>query len=102
KNGDPRHVPVHPKIRACLKVGLRTQSKMGKRFRAARAKAGMDWLHFHDLRHSAASEMINAKVDLYTVGAVLGHKSATSTKRYAHLATDSLRDALGRIGRRVA
>lgn len=40
---------------------------------------------FHTTRHSAASEMINAGVDLYTVGAVLNHKSATSTKRYAHL-----------------
>ncbi|KXJ63044.1 hypothetical protein AXY46_03230 [Achromobacter xylosoxidans] len=37
-------------------------------------------LRFHDLRHSAASEMINVnKVDLYTTGAVLGHKSAAST-----------------------
>lgn len=102
KNGEPRHVPVHPKIRACLKVRLRTQSKMGKRFREARRKVNMDWLHFHDLRHSAASEMINANVDLYTVGAVLGHKSATSTKRYAHLATDNLKDALTKIGRKVA
>jgi integrase len=60
KNGDPRHVPVHPKIRACLKVRMREQSKMGRYFRKAREKVGMDWLHFHDLRHSAASEMINA------------------------------------------
>lgn len=102
KNGEPRHVPVHPKIRACIHVKLRTQSKMSKRFREARAKVGMDWLRFHDLRHSAASAMINANVDLYTVGAVLGHKSATSTKRYAHLATDNLKNALNKIGRRVA
>ncbi|MCG1054099.1 tyrosine-type recombinase/integrase [Mycetohabitans sp. B5] len=58
----------------------------------------MDWLHFHDLRHSAASQMINQRVDLYTVGAVLGHKSHASTQRYAHLATESLRDAITRIG----
>lgn len=59
-------------------------------------------LRFHDLHHSAASAMINAKVDLYTVGAVLGHRSAQSTQRYAHLATDSLRDALSRIGAKPA
>ncbi len=59
-------------------------------------------MHFHDLRHSAASQMINAGVDLYTVGAVLGHRSASSTKRYSHLATDSLRVALDKIGRKVA
>lgn len=102
KNGEPRHVPVHPRLRACLKVRMREQSKMSKYFREARKAVGMDWLHFHDLRHSAASEMINAGVDLYTVGAVLGHKSATSTKRYSHLATDSLRTALAKIGRRAA
>jgi site-specific recombinase XerD len=58
----------------------------------------MGQLRFHDLRHSSASEMINAEVDLYTVGAVLGHKSPASTKRYAHLATDSLKVALEKIG----
>lgn len=46
-----------------------------------------------------ASAMINAKVDLYTVGAVLGHQSATSTKRYAHLATDAMKMVLGEIGK---
>ncbi|MFA7386490.1 MAG: site-specific integrase [Thiohalobacteraceae bacterium] len=102
KNGEPRHVPVHPRVRVCLKVRMRESSKMSKYFREARRAVGMDWLHFHDLRHSAASEMINAGVDLYTVGAVLGHKSATSTKRYSHLATDSLRTALDKIGRKAA
>ncbi|MFT0547815.1 tyrosine-type recombinase/integrase [Allopusillimonas ginsengisoli] len=79
---------------------MRDQSKIGKYFRRAREKTGMPWLRFHDLRHSAASAMINAGVDLYTVGAVLGHKSAASTKRYSHLATDSLRAALERIGQK--
>lgn len=100
KNGEPRHVPVHPKIRRCIHIPLPDQSRISKHFRDARKAIGMDWLHFHDLRHSAASEMINAGVDLYTVGAVLGHKSAISTKRYAHLATASIRDALTQIGRK--
>ena len=59
----------------------------------------MEHFHFHDVRHSAASEMINAGVDLYTVGAVLGHKDSRSTQRYAHLATDTLAAAVGRIGK---
>jgi site-specific recombinase XerD len=42
--------------------------------------------------------MINNNVELYTVGAVLGHKSAVSTARYAHLAQARLRDAVGKIG----
>ena len=60
----------------------------------------MAHLRLHDLRHSAASEMINAKVDLHTVGAGLGHKSAASTKRYAHLATDAIKTALSQIGKK--
>ncbi|WP_312539374.1 tyrosine-type recombinase/integrase [Achromobacter mucicolens] len=58
-------------------------------------------LRFHDLRHSAASQMINDKVDLYTVGAVLGHKSAASTKRYAHLATEAIKTAHSQIGKKT-
>lgn len=42
--------------------------------------------------------MITAGVDLHTVESVLVHKSAVNTERYEHLATDDLRDALGKIG----
>lgn len=103
KNGEPRWVPIHPRIRRCVQLLPFTtpRSTLEKRWRAARAAVQMDHLHFHDLRHSTASEMINAGVDLYTVGAVLGHKAAQSTKRYAHLATDTLGDALLRVGRKV-
>ena len=59
-------------------------------------------MHFHDLRHSAASEMINVDIALYTVGAVLGHKDARATKRYAHLATRTLAAAVGQIGKKRA
>ncbi|UMU20461.1 site-specific integrase [Herbaspirillum seropedicae] len=100
KNGEPRIVPMHRKIRCCAKVPLPDQSRISKHFRDARKLVGLDWLHFHDLRHSAASSMINEGVDLYTVGAVLGHKTASSTKRYAHLATSSLKSAIERIGKK--
>ncbi|CAB3905568.1 MAG: phage integrase [Achromobacter mucicolens] len=45
--------------------------------------------------------MINAKVDLYTVGAVMGHKSAASAKRYAHLATEAIKTAHSQIGKKT-
>ncbi|WP_306417382.1 tyrosine-type recombinase/integrase [Delftia sp. K82] len=54
----------------------------------------------HDLRHSTASEMINAGVDLYTMGGVLGHKSAVSTKWYSHLATKTLKSAVALVGKK--
>ncbi|WP_254785067.1 tyrosine-type recombinase/integrase [Collimonas sp. OK412] len=100
KNGEPRIVPMHRKLRVCASIPLPDQSRISKHFRTARGTIGMDWLHFHDLRHSAASSMINEGVDLYTVGAVFGHKSSASTQRYAHLVTDSLRSAIDRIGQK--
>ncbi len=99
KNGLPRIVPMHPKIRTAAAVAIGTRFQTGYHFRAARAAVGMDHLHFHDLRHAAASAMIANGTDLYTVGGVLGHKSAASTRRYAHLAIDTLREAVNRLGR---
>lgn len=56
----------------------------------ARSVAGLPGLRLHDLRHSAASFMINAGVDLFAVGRVLGHTDHKSTMRYSHLANDTL------------
>lgn len=101
KNGKPRLVPIHPKIRCCLWIyrgHLPAKRTVQKQYTLARDRVGLGHFHFHDIRHSAASEMINAGIDLYTVGAVLGHRDARSTQRYAHLATDALTDAVGKIG----
>jgi hypothetical protein len=44
------------------------------------------WLVLHDLRHAAASRLINAGLDPVTVATVLGHEDATLTlKVYGHL-----------------
>lgn len=56
----------------------------------ATKRAKLTGLRLHDLRHSAASYMVNGGVSLFTVGKVLGHSSYQSTQRYAHLAADTL------------
>lgn len=55
-----------------------------------RDAAGLPDLRIHDLRHSAASFMVNSGVDLFAVGKVLGHANVASTARYSHLANDTL------------
>jgi integrase len=104
KNKTPRVIPIHPRISSAAIKYLPprvAQSTMQSHHREAREKAGLTGKTFHDLRHSAASEMINNDVDLYTVGAVLGHKDARSTARYSHLATNTLKAAVEKIGRKV-
>jgi integrase len=104
KNGLPRIVPISPRI-AHLTSGVWppavTVWTASKAFKAAARSVGLGHARLHDLRHSAASEMVNSGVSLFTVGGVLGHKSAVSTARYAHLATATLKDAVGKIGRKV-
>jgi integrase len=105
KNGLPRLVPVHPRIAHLvrghwpLQITKWTASKAVK---ASLRRVGLGHARLHDLRHSAASEMINAGVDLYTVGGVLGHKSQVSTARYAHLAQAKLKAAVGTIGAKIS
>ncbi|WEK48187.1 MAG: tyrosine-type recombinase/integrase [Candidatus Andeanibacterium colombiense] len=60
----------------------------------ARDAAGLPGLRLHDLRHSAASFMINAGIDLFAVGRILGHADHQSTMRYSHLANDTLMQAV--------
>lgn len=105
KNGERRSVPVHPRILCCLRAGFvpftAPMSTLDRGWQRARDRAGMPEVHLHDLRHSTGSEMINAGVDLYTVGAVLGHKDPRSTKRYAHLQHRTLTDAVQKIGQKL-
>lgn len=60
----------------------------------ARKQAGLPDLRLHDLRHSAASFMAAAGIDLLTIGKVLGHANYKTTQRYAHLSNDHLVDAV--------
>ena len=105
KNGRGRHVPLSqaamgiigqlPKYPDCpwLLPNPKTLlpfSDIKRSFMAARKLAGLDDICLHSLRHSYASALAGAGVDLYTVGKLLGHVNVASTARYAHLANDTL------------
>jgi integrase len=102
KNGSPRKVPIHPRIAVLsrrMKFTL-TVKQFETEWIRAREAANHPETKFHDLRHGAASEMINAGFDLFTVGKVLGHKTSASTERYSHLVTERLTTAVNAIGKR--
>jgi integrase len=67
-----------------------------------RERAGLTDVRLHDLRHSFASLGAGSGMGLPIIGALLGHKEARTTQRYAHLADDPLRAASEAIGGQVA
>lgn len=105
KTGKPRYVPLSqsaidllgkvPRFNGCPfvlpnPVTRKPFTEIKHAWQRARERALLPDLRIHDLRHSAASFMINAGVDLFAVGKVLGHASYQSSQRYSHLANDTL------------
>lgn len=58
-----------------------------------RAKAGIEGLRIHDLRHSFASFLANAGQSLLLIQQLLGHADPRTTLRYAHLSGEKLKEA---------
>jgi integrase len=67
-----------------------------------RKTAGLANVRLHDLRHSFASVGAAGGLSLPMIGALLGHKHAATTARYAHLSADPLRAANDAVGARIA
>jgi len=61
---------------------------------SARKAAALEDVRFHDLRHTFATRLVQAGIDLYKVKELLGHKSITMTMRYAHHYPESLRSSV--------
>jgi integrase len=65
-------------------------------------QAGITNYRRHDNRHTYASHLVSSGPSLEIVGRLLGHTTATTTKRYAHLADDPLRAVTNRFGSKIA
>ncbi len=73
-----------------------------KAFGRLARSAGISTTRLHDTRHSAATALITAGVDIRTVAGVLGHTAASTTLNvYSHLVGDAQRDAIDGLGARL-
>jgi integrase len=84
----------------CKKDGER-YGNVRKAFEGARKRAGIVDFRFHDLRHTFASHLVMAGVDLKTVQELLGHRSFEMTLRYAHLSPEHKKVALDVLEKRL-
>ena len=90
---DDRSSYVFPdtKGRGCHMTGLR------RPFLKACKAIGLTDVRLHDLRHSFASLAVANGVSLLMVSKLLGHASARTTERYAHLSNDPLMSAAEQV-----
>ena len=56
----------------------------------------------HDLRHSFASVSAGGGDSLLVIGKILGHKDIKTTKRYAHLSDNPLKNTVERISNEIS
>ncbi len=109
KNGERREIPINSTLRSTLQGLTRrldvpyvfydpTSGKpyqdVKRSFGSALRRAKIQDFHFHDLRHTFASHLVMAGVDLTSVSRLLGHKDIKMTLRYSHLAPAHLANAV--------
>jgi integrase len=71
-------------------------------WRRIRKVAGLSDVRIHDLRHTFASGGLLVGEGLPMIGKLLGHTQVQTTARYAHLASDPLKQAATKISDRLA
>lgn len=111
KSGEPRKVPMNHHVLGVL-GGMKQRGEYvfeGERsgapitdvktsFCGACRRSKVKGLRFHDLRHTAATMMVEAGIDLVTVSRILGHSSIQMTMRYAHPTPKNMRLAVRKLG----
>jgi integrase len=109
KNGKLRHIPLNKTAQETLEELPEPHTGHVFRYRGrpiraiktaflgAVRRAEILPCRFHDLRHTFATRLASAGVDLATVKELLGHASVSTTMKYTHPAPQHKRDAVARL-----
>jgi len=113
KSVQTRHIPLNDETFSIMRawqgqtgqtMGLVFPSINGKRLDNVRRSwatvlklAGVQNFRWHDLRHTFASNLVMAGVDLNTVRELMGHGDIKMTLRYAHLAPEHKAAAVAKL-----
>ena len=115
KSGQTRHVPLNKSVLEALKQwhkesapkdadayvfagdGDEALTDIKRSWGKLMTAAKITDFRFHDLRHSFASRLVMAGVDLYVVQGLLGHHSPQMTMRYAHLSPSTTAAAVAKL-----
>ena len=106
KNEEPAHVPLNDAALAALRLLHARGDGKGRVFQSEKTgeplengrhwfeeavrKAGIKNFRWHDVRHTFASRLRMKGAALEDIADLLGHKSLTMTRRYAHLGPNKL------------
>ena len=106
KGGKERTIPLLPAAKKAMGrkkdighvfIHYNDLSKYTKEFKAIAREAGIEDVHFHNLRHTAATKMIESGIELAFVQEMLGHSSVTTTQIYAIVVQKTLQEKMKKL-----
>lgn len=97
KSGRPRSIPIPPELDPKkFPFGL-YETGLSTGFQAARERAGLPDIRFHDLRRSYATWLLQGGAGLKEVQDLLGHTNISMTSRYLGSSVEHLRGAVAKL-----
>lgn len=115
KSGELRHVRMNDRVLEILRAlpcrlksewvfpsetgesPLDANNFINRVFNPALREAKITDFHWHDLRHTFASRLTMAGVDLRTLQELMGHKTIKMTLRYSHLSPTHTLEAVNKL-----
>jgi integrase len=116
KNTDMRAIPIRGLALEVLRHLFSKSSSIGyvfpsenktkplelrRAFRTAIKRAQLQNFRGHDCRHSYSTEMLAQGLSLGEIGHLLGHRSVSMTRRYAHLVESRSIDAISKMSEQI-